>query len=281
MPRIALVTHTSAAVPPELIEQYAITLVPMQIAFLNGSYAEGADISTAEFYQRLEEEEVIPVTFPPSVPEYVRTFRALAANHDIILTVNMSNALSQAQANADLAASQVAGVRVVQHDSGSGAMGTGLQVLTAARMIEQGSDIEAIMAALQRQRERTLALFTPATLRFIRNSGRIGPIAALVAMWFGIRPVIQVVEGRLIVVERTRSLEAALDRQLVELATFLEGVDPVEFGVCHANDSEGAAAFAARVQAQYPRARVYIADQGPVLSVHTGPGMIGVATYRP
>lgn len=280
MPRIALVTHSNAAVPPELVAQHAITLVPMQLAFLNGSYAEGVDIDLAEFYQRLEEEEVVPATFPPSVPQYMRTFQALAADHDSILVIHISSALTQSLANATAAAREVTGVQIVQHDSGSASAGTGLQVLRAARMIADGADIDAIMAALVQQRAQTLAVFTPATLRYMRNSGRVGAFSALIAMWFGVRPVVEVTEGRLRVVERTRSMEAALDRQIAELLAFMQGAAPAEIAVCHANARPAAVELAARMQALFPQAQIYIADQGPIMSVHTGPGMLGLATYR-
>src|SRR5262245_10840856 len=173
MSRIALVTNTIAALPPDLVERYGITIVPMQINFLDGNYEEGSDISEDEFYERLEREEVIPGTSAPTVARYLRTFQELAATHDTILSIHMSAALSDAQRNAQAAAQRLGTGRVLLHDSGSVGMGTGLQVLTAARMIEHGARIDDILVALEHQRRRTLALFTPATLRYMRNSRRV------------------------------------------------------------------------------------------------------------
>jgi len=281
MPRIALVTNNAAALPPDMVERYGITLVPMQINFLDGNYEEGSDIGFQEFYDRLEREDVIPSTSPPSVSRYVRTFRSLAANHEIILSIHISSTLGAAYQNAEAAAQQISEARVVLYDSGMVALGMGLQVLTAARLIEQGVGIDAILAALGRQRGRTLMVFAPATLRYLRNSRRAGPIATTLANLLGIKPVIGVSDGRLELIDRVRSWDGALNRQLDEAARFCAGTPPPEVGICHTNALSEAEAFAERVRAQLPAAQIYIADAGPIMAVHTGPGAIGLATYRP
>ena len=281
MPRIALVTNTIAALPPDLVARHNITILPMQINFLDGNYEEGTDIGEDEFYERLEREEVIPGTSAPTVARYLRTFQELAADHDTILSIHMSAALSDSNRNAQAAAQRLSGARVLLHDSGSVAMGIGFQALTAARLIERGADIDDILAALERQRQRTLALFTPATLRYVRNSRRVGPIAGMVATWLNIKPIVKAHEGRLIVLDRARSMEAALERQLGEVAEFLAGAAPPEIAICHAHAPAAAQLFAARVRARFPDAPIYVSDIGAVLAVHTGPGALGLVTYKP
>jgi DegV family protein with EDD domain len=281
MSRIALVTTSSASLPDELVARYHITIAPHQIDFLSGRYEEGGDVGLDEFYRRLASEEVIPSTTPPSPPRYERLFRELAADHDAILAIHLSSSISRSYANAVAAAEQVREARVVSFDSGSAAMGLGLQVLTAARLIERGAGLDAILAALEHQRERTLVVFTPATLRFMRNSRRIGPIVALLATWLNIKPVIRISQGKLELIERARTREAALDRQIDEVVRFFAGAAPAEIGICHGNVPDEAQAFAARVRACFPEAQVYISDIGAVVTVHIGPGALGLMTYRP
>jgi DegV family protein with EDD domain len=170
---------------------------------------------------------------------------------------------------------------VLLHDSGSVAMGIGFQALTAARLIERGVGIDDILAALEHQRRRTLALFTPATLRYMRNSRRVGPIAGLVATWLSIKPIVKVHEGRLAILDRARSMDAALERQLDETAGFFAGAAPPELAICHAHATTAAQLFAERVRARFPDAPLHVSDIGAVLAVHTGPGALGLMTYRP
>jgi DegV family protein with EDD domain len=280
MPRIALVTNVAAAVPPELVTRHAITVVPMQINFLDGHYEELSEITSEEFYERLAKEDVVPSSSPPSVSRYLRTFRALAQDHDTILSIHISQALSGSYHNALVAAEQLPETRIVLHDSASVAMGTGLQVLTAARLIEQGAGIDAVLAALQHQRSRTLFVFAPATLRYVRNSWRVGPIAMLLASWLNIKPVIKMNEGKLDLLDRQRSWEAALSRQIDELTHFGASGQLSEIGISHINAPAEAKAFANRVHACFPHAQIYIADSGPALAVHMGPGALGLATYQ-
>lgn len=280
MPRIALVTNTAAGVPPEEIARYGITQVPMQINFLDGHYDEGSELSTEEFYARLLREEVVPSTSPPSVGRYARIFHALAADHEIILSIHISQALSSSYRNALAAAEQVSQARICLHDSGSVTLGTGLQVLTAARLIKQGADIEAVLAALQQQRDRTLVVFAPAALKYMRNSGRVGPIAMTLATWLNIKPVIKVRDGRLELLDRMHSWDAALNRQIDEVERFSQDEMPSEIAVCHINAPIAAESFAERVRERFPQAHVYIAEVGPAMAIHIGPGALGLATYR-
>jgi DegV family protein with EDD domain len=281
MPRIALVTNTAAAIPPELVARYGITLVPMQINFLDGQYEEGGDISAEEFYARLLREDVVPSTSPPSAARYARAFHALSAEYDIVLSIHISQALSGSYHNALAAAEQVRAARIILHDSGSATLGTGLQVLTAARLIEQGAGIDAVLAALQHQRERTLVVFAPATLRYMRNSWRIGPIAMTLASWLNIKPLIKVRDGKLELLDRLRSWDAALSRQIDEVASFGKDGGLSEIAICHVNALAEAEAFAERVRKRFPQAQLHIADVGPVMAVHIGPGALGLATYIP
>jgi len=280
MPGIALVTNTAAAVPPELIARYGITLVPMQINFLDGHYEEGNEITTEEFYVRLLREDVVPSTSPPSVGRYARAFHALAADHEIILSIHISQALSGSYHNALAAIEQVRGARIFLHDSGSVTLGTGLQVVTAARLIEQGAGIDTVLAALQQQRGRTLVVFTPATLKYMRNSWRVGPIAMTLATWLNIKPLIKVSDGKLELLDRMRSWDAALSRQIDEVARFCQDGPPSEIAVCHVNALAEAQSFAGRVRERFSQAQVYIAEVGPVMAVHIGPGALGLATYH-
>jgi DegV family protein with EDD domain len=281
MSRIALVTNTIAALPSDLIARYGITILPMQINFLDGNYEEGVDIGEDEFYERLEREEVVPATSAPTVARYLRAFQELAADHDTILSIHMSAAFSDSNRNAQAAAQRLSGARVLLHDSGSVAMGIGLQALTAARLIERGAAIDDILAALAHQRQRTLALFTPATLRYMRNSRRVGPIAGVVATWLSIKPIIKIQEGRLKVIERARSMDAAQERQLDEVAGFLAGGAPPEIAICHAHAPAAAQAFVERARARFPGVPIHVSDIGAVLAVHTGPGALGLMTYKP
>jgi DegV family protein with EDD domain len=281
MSRIALVTNTIAALPPDLVARHGITILPMLINFLDGAYEEGVDIDEVEFYERLEREVVVPATSAPTVSRYLRAFQELAAEHDTILSIPLSAALSDSNRNAQAAAQRLSGTRVLLHDSGSVAMGIGFQVLTAARLIERGAQIDDILTALQHQRQRTLALFTPATLRYMRNSRRVGPIAGVIATWLNIKPIIKVQEGRLTVLERARSMEAAMERQLDEVARFFSGAAPPELAICHAHAPIVAQSFVERAQARFPGVPIHVSDIGAVLAVHIGPGALGLMTYRP
>ena len=139
--------------------------------------------------------------------------------------------------------------------------------------------MEDVLARLAAQTPTTSVLLVPATLRYLRNSRRIGSFAMALATLLSITPVIACEPDRMAMLARTGSWDEALDRMIAELELRYADGPPDEIAVNHAQSPQ-AATILERVQQSFPGVPTHLSDMGPVIAVNTGPGAIGIASYR-
>lgn len=280
MPRVALATVSPASLPEGLVRRYNITVVPTIINLIDGNYVEGSGISIEEFYRRLMTDEVVPSTSPATPTQLLQVFQTLLQQADAVVMVHISRHSSRTFEYACRAVEQLPGARIVNIDSGSISLGTGLQVLQAARAIEEGAGLDEVTALLEDLRRRTWLCFSPATLRYLRMSNRVGRIPALAASLLGIHPVLGVNQEGFQVLDRPRSREAAIQRMLNLTVDFASKTQPLEIGIIHTNAVAEARALESRAQELFPGVPIIQAEAGAVIGVHVGPGTLGVAMIR-
>ncbi len=280
MAPIALVTASTSSLPPEIIASHNIHLIPFVIQFLDGNYKEGVDFSLADFYRRLELAETVPSTAPTSVAQYIQYFEHEHPESEAIVVFHVANQMSKSYANALQAAERVPQRRIINIDSHSFSIGTGMQIIAAAKALQMGATLDEMLQLVEKLSAQTIMLVAPASVRYLRMSGRLGRVPALAASLLGIQPVLGLGAQGMEIVDRARSAQAARDSMLNQLREFLSQSRATSLGVVHTNAPEAAAALATIVREQFPNVPVYSSDAGPILAVHGGPGALGLAALR-
>ncbi|WP_067791938.1 DegV family protein [Actinomadura formosensis] len=271
---VAVVTDSTAYLPPGLAERHGLTVVPLQIA-VGGTTRDEGDISTAEAAQALKEWR--PITTSRPAPErFTRAYEAAAsAGARSIVSVHLSAALSGTVEAARLAA-DAAPVPVTVIDSGTIGMGLGFAALSAAATVMSGGTAEEAASAASRRAELTRSLIYVDTLEHLRRGGRIGAAATLLGSALMVKPLLDITDGRIAPLEKVRTSSRALAR-LEELAAAEAGDRRVDLGVQHLFAPARAETLAARLRARIPHVEdVYVGEVGPVIGAHVGPGMLGV-----
>jgi DegV family protein with EDD domain len=270
---VRIVTDSACDLPQELCDEFGIDVVPLHIRFGEQEFVDRVELSTDEFWRRMEHASVLPETAAPSVGAFEETFRRLAdESSDGIICVNLSSSMSATMQSAQVAAKALDGVCPIEiFDSRSVSMGEGDLALYAARRARAGVDIDTLLAEMEDRRSRAHLFATLDTLEFLRKGGRIGGAQALLGSMLSIKPVITVHDG---VVEpagkvRTRSkalrfITEKLQSGAVECASVLHAGAP---------DLDE---FVALLDPAVPRADLLVAQIGPVVGVHTGPRVIGI-----
>jgi DegV family protein with EDD domain len=276
---VAVVTDSTASLTADLAARHGIRVVALRVmadgvaaddgpAALSGAIGDqlrrGARLSTAS----------------PAPERFAGAYAAAAAaGAEAIVSVHLSAGLSGTVSSARLAAGRAAvPVRVV--DSRSLGMGTGLAALTAAEAAAAGRPPEEVAAAASRRSARLRSFFVLDTLDYLHAGGRLDPALARAVSGPGpaltARPLLHVVDGKIVVLEKVRTPSAAA-RRLEEVAVAFAGAQPVDVAVQHLGHPERAAALAERLERLIPGARRrYLAEAGAVIMAHTGPGMLGV-----
>jgi DegV family protein with EDD domain len=273
---VAIVTDSTADLPPQLAASRSITVVPLTLNFDGQSLLDGVDIRPDEFYRRLPSATTHPTTSQPSPGRFAEAYSSLLATHDSIVSIHISEKLSGTYASARQAADMTDPKRVRVVDSELVSMSLGLVTLVASAMASGGAEAETIEAKVLDMRLHVQTYFSVATLEFLRRGGRIGRASALLGSVLQVKPVLCIRDGLVTPLERVRTFERALSR-VVELTREVDR----GHGICVIVGHADAEADAERIGRELePIAEtLMIQPLGPVVGAHAGPGVVGVGCY--
>ena len=277
--RIAIVTDSTASLPPEVAEERGITVVPLQVVIGGTSYDEGAEGATPDAISAALKEWTPVTTSRPTPAVMLEAYRALAAQGvKQILSIHLSADMSGTFESAQLAAKE-APIPVTAIDTRQVGIGTGFSVLTAADVIDEGGSVDQAAAAALVRSAGTTSLFYVDTLEHIRRGGRINAATAILGSALAVKPLLRIQEGRIEPFEKVRTAAKALSR-LEELAIAAAGDQQVDVAVAHLASADRAAVLqehlATRLAANLGERGVRCGELGAVLGAHVGPGMVAV-----
>ncbi|HEY3472135.1 MAG TPA: DegV family protein [Amycolatopsis sp.] len=277
---VAVVTDSTAHLPEGFAERHAVRVVPLHVLVDGVVSLDGVETGPAAVAEAMSQRKIV-TTSRPTPTEFVNEYRAaLADGADAIVSVHLSRELSGTWEAAVLAAQEVGPDRVRVVDSRTTAMGLGFAALHAASAASAGADAAEVEAAAVTAAGCSSTLFVVETLDHLRRGGRIGPAAALLGTALAVKPVLHMSEGRILPLEKVRTMNRAIAR-LVELAAKAAADDDVELAVHHLASPERAVELANRLEEAVPRsAGCVVSELGAVIGAHTGPGVLGVVVQR-
>jgi DegV family protein with EDD domain len=274
---VAVVTDSTAYLPDDLVEQYGIEVVPLYVVLAGRSGREGRDISPQEVARALTTRGQQVSTSRPTPGDFVAAYRrCLAAGADRVVSIHLSAELSGTWDAARLAAAQVGEHVVTVIDSRSTAMGTGFAVLAAARAAADGSSATEVAEVARTTAGCTRTFFVVDTLEHLRRGGRIGAAAAVLGSALSVKPVLHMVEGQVVPLEKVRTSGRAMNR-LVQRAVETAGEGPASLAVHHVAAPERAERLAAELRERLPNHReLLVSELGAAIGAHVGPGSVGI-----
>jgi DegV family protein with EDD domain len=279
VPRIAIVTDSTASLPPEVAQARGITVVPLQVVIGAASYDEGSEDATPEKVAEALRAWTPVSTSRPTPAAMLAAYRAAAgAGAEAVVSVHLSAEMSGTFESALLAAKD-APIPVLAVDSRQVGFATGYAVLTAADAVEAGASAEEAAEAGRRRAAAATSLFYVDTLEYLRRGGRVGAAAAIFGSALAVKPLLRIDDGRIDSLEKVRTSSKALGR-LADLAVESAGDRRVSVGVAHLANAERADALTAvvaeRLADNLEDREIQCAELGAVLGAHVGPGMVAV-----
>jgi DegV family protein with EDD domain len=276
---IAVVTDSTASLPPEVAATRGIVVVPLQVVIGAAAYDEGAEEATPERVAAALREFLPVSTSRPAPAVMLDAYeRAALAGAKQIVSVHISGEMSGTFESAQLAARD-APVRVVCVDTRQVGVATGYAALAAADAIGEGRSVEDAGEAARLRAAACSSLFYVDTLEYLRRGGRIGAAAALFGGALAVKPLLQIEDGRVASLEKVRTSGKALGR-LEELAVQAADGQQVDVCVAHLANPERAGQLADRLGERLDDSlggrEVWCGELGAVLGAHVGPGMIAV-----
>ena len=280
---VAVVVDSSCCLPPELLRQWNITVVPHQLVIGDRSFRDGIDIRPDEFYRLLARDDHTALsTAAPQPGHFLEGFLAagrLAPNVlCLTLPTEFSAAYRSACAAAESADGSLAGTKVQVLDSRAAAGGSGLVALAAARWAAAGLGLDDIAARVQRLSPRVCLLAFLDTVRYLRRSGRVRALDAWAGALFSIKPLTELRQGEARMLEKPRG-RANAARRLLDVMRQRVAAQPVVVNVMEADAPQDAQELCRQIQTEFDCREIINSQFTPVMGLHTGPGLLGVAFY--
>jgi len=271
---VKIVTDSVADLPPQVVQELGITVVPLNVRFATEVYRDGVDLEAEQFYQRLAHSKTMPVTSVPSPGTYAETYDRLAEETDEILVITVTAKLS---ATHEVALQSIGLMekkcRIEVVDSRQAVMAEGFIAMAAARAAQAGASFDEILDTVQDVTPRVEMHAVFDTLEYLERGGRIGKAQALLGSMLRINPIISLKDGEVHPVGRAHSRAKAIEH-LYNFAVSYSRIEAI--AIEYATTLDEAEALVERFSSKLPKEHIYISRASPVIGTHTGPGLLMV-----
>jgi DegV family protein with EDD domain len=274
-----VVTDSTSYLPPKLIERDGIQVVPLYVVFDGSRTVPEVEITDyPAFFEELRTAEKLPTTSQPSVGDFTAIFEPLLAEGREIVSVHISGGLSGTpeaarQAKEALTRDDKGGERIEVVDSTTAAGGLGFMVLAAAKAARDGASAKEVAEHVAAARKELRLWFALDTLEFLRRGGRIGAASAWIGSTLKVKPILTV-ENEMRPIERVRTSSRMFQR-LLDYARGCADSGADAWSAQHINAPDQCAELVERCTEIYGYGPTIVSEIGPVLSAHTGPGLLG------
>ena len=272
---VCIVTDSVADLPPQVVQELNITVIPLYVHFGKMAYRDGIDLTAGTFYEYLANAKTLPTTSVPSLGEFAERYDKLAEDTDDIVVITVTSKLSATYEVASQAITLMkknCRVRVI--DSTMAIMAQGLVVIRAAEAAQAGASLEEIEELVCHDIPRSDMRAAFSTLRYLARGGRIGKAQALLGSMLNVNPIIGLKDGEVFPFGRERSREKAI-QHLYDFARDYAHIE--KMAVEHAGSPDDSRVLIEHLSSFFPQDQIHVSRAGPVIGTHTGPSLLVVA----
>ena len=260
-------------------EEYGIDVVPINIHFKDKVFLQGIDLSDEEFYRLAELNREIPKTSQPSPQQFIDFYEKIAHPGETILSIHISSKLSGTFNSAVLAAKELAErIKILPYDSGTGSAALGLMCREARIMERAGVTVQTILDRLNFISKNHSIVLTLDNLDYAFRSGRVKALQAALASLLKVKPIAALREGTLLMVERVRTRQRALE-MILQMTAESMGRRKVIVAVVQARDLPAGLNLMQRVRETLNCQEIIMTDLSIGVAANLGPGTIGIVAY--
>jgi len=275
---IKVITDSSCDLPDDVLSRFNIGMVPLRVSFENGeTFLDRIELSPTAFMAKMASFKTLPKTSTPDPVMMMAALEKGLTDYDKVLFISLSSALSCTYQTACLGCEMLESDRIKVFDSLTVSLGTGILVIKAAQMAEQGLDLDEIIEHLAVTRANSTTVFTLDTLDNIVKGGRLKRHEGIAGNLLGIKPILKPNDQGLIeVVEKVRGRKKALNRLLDMIGDYAgDTISQRLIGVSHTNCHDEALHVAHTITERFhPREDIIISEIGATIGTYAGEGGI-------
>lgn len=278
MRKVKIVADSTVDLTPELYKSYDILVMPLSVNFGEESYKDGVDITPEQIYEKVKTGSPLPSTAAISPQSFINVLKPIIEEgYDIVFT-GIGAKLSTTIQNLHIAMEELPPNTVYPVDSCNLSSGTGLLVLKACKLRDEGKSAKEIADTLENLTSKVSAKFVLERLDFMRKGGRCSAMAAIFGSLLHIHPILKMVDGKLIVEKKPRGpMKMAYKEMVKELTEDLPNIDFDHVMITHAGiEKENLDFIYNEVKKLVDPSIIRITQAGCVVSSHCGYGTVGI-----
>ncbi|MEE0967783.1 MAG: DegV family protein, partial [Clostridia bacterium] len=274
-----IIVDSTADLMPEYKER--VQIVPLTVHFGDQEYIDGVTIDHKTFYEKLVESDVLPTTSQATPDAFMKEFDKVKEAGESAVVITLASKFSGTYQSATIAAEGYDNIYIV--DSASAAMGSGILVELAFRLLDSGMSAEYIAKTLEEEKKKIVIVALVDTLEYLKKGGRISKTVAFAGTVLNIKPVLSVIDGEINMLGKARGSKMG-NNLLVQEIEKSGGVDfskPVLLGYSGISDA---------LLLKYIEDSKHIWEGnlnevryttvGSVIGTHAGPGAVVVAFFK-
>jgi DegV family protein with EDD domain len=276
--KVQVVTDSTSDLPPDLVEEFGITIVPIYLRFGNITYRDGIDISNHEFYSMLSTSPIHPATSQPNPEDFISVYRDCCEKSAGIISIHISSRISGTFNSAMIARKTFSNSRPIEViDSKYNSAGLGLVVLAAARLAKAGASLNEVVNEARKaiSEIRMFGMFE--TMIYLARSGRVSKTIASASQFLHVMPLLTFHDGEILRAGLVRSVTQGIDRIS---SYFTKNAPFSEIFIVHSESPNHAGVLKNRLSSLISKERIAIMKLGTALGVHGGPGVLLAAARR-
>lgn len=274
-----IIVDSTADLVPEIKER--VHIVPLTVHFGDEEYIDGVTIDHETFYNRLIESDVLPTTSQATPDAFMKEFDKIKEAGEEAVVITLASKFSGTYQSAMIAASEYENIYVV--DSTSAAMGSGILVELALKLLDEGKKAAEIARILEEEKKKIVVVALVDTLEYLKKGGRISKAVAFAGGVLNIKPVLSVIDGEINMLGKARGSKMGnnLLVQEIDKAGGIDFTKPVLLGYSGISD----ALLLKYIEDSRPiwegnLNEVRYTSVGSVIGTHAGPGAVVVAFFK-
>lgn len=274
-----IIVDSTADLLPQIKER--VHVVPLTVHFGEEEYIDGVTIDHKTFYEKLVESDLLPSTSQATPAAFAQEYEQAKQAGEAAVVITLSSQLSGTYQSARIAAMDYDHVYVV--DSGTAAIGGGVLVELALRLLDEGLDAAAIAARLEEEKQKVIVVALVDTLEYLKKGGRISATVAFAGTMLNLKPVLSISDGVIAMLGKARGSKMGnnLLVQEIEKAGGVDFTKPVLLGYTGLSD----ALLLKYIEDSRPLwdrglDAVRYTAIGSVIGTHAGPGAVAVAFFK-
>ncbi len=274
-----IIVDSTADLMPEMKER--VHTVPLTVRFGDEEYIDGVTIDRKTFYEKLIESDVLPTTSQGTPDAFMKELEKAKADGEAAVVITLASKLSGTYQSAVMAAAEYENAYVV--DSASAAVGSGILVELALRLLDEGKDAKEIAQTLEEEKKKIIIVALVDTLEYLKKGGRVSKAVAFAGGVLNIKPVLSVADGEINMLGKARGSKMGnnLLVQEIEKAGGVDFTRPVMLGYTGISDAlllkyieDSKHIWEGNVD------NVRYTTIGSVIGTHAGPGAVAVAFFK-